>query len=127
MVEILRADATFVPAAAWLASCLLWPGPTFVQDVQALADLLSKCPPAASEMDGHLAVAEWEPEEVAAAVDALTARGDAAGGRLAVRLTGKAGGRAGWPDAWRHRLRALRSHGASEVRYEALSVFTASE
>jgi hypothetical protein len=127
MVEILRADPTFVPAAGRLSACLLWPGPTFIVDAQTLADLLSGFPPAVSEVDGHLAVDAWEPAETAAAVDALTARDDAAGGLLAVALTDAAGDRAGWPEDWRQRLRTLRRHPAPEVRYDALDVYTATE
>jgi hypothetical protein len=127
MVEILGADPTFVPAAGGLAASLLWPGTGFVPEVQALADLLSGFAPAVSEVDDWLAVAEWEPDDVGPAVDALTARGDAAGGRLAVMLAGTAGSRAGWPEAWRQRLRVLRGHQAPEVRYAALGVFTATE
>ena len=127
IVEILAVDPTFVVEAARLSAALLWPGPDFVADLAALADLLAPLPGAMSEVDGHCAVAEWEPAEVAPGVDALAGRGDPAGGLLAVSLTAVAGERAGWPEAWRERLRALRRHPSPEVRQAALAVFTATE
>jgi len=127
MVEILGAEPTFVVDAARLSASLLWPGPGFVADLVALADLLAPLPCAASDVFGHRAVANWEPLEVAPGVDALAMRGDPAGGLLAVSLTAVAGERAGWPDAWRERLRTLRRHGSPEVRQAALAVFTATE
>jgi hypothetical protein len=127
MVEILRADPSFAGAAARLSATLLWTGPEFVDDLGALADLLAASPCTASEVDGHAAVSRWEPAEVGPGVDALTARGDAAGGLLAVGLCKVAGARAGWSPEWRERLRALRRHGTAEVRHAALSVFTTEE
>jgi hypothetical protein len=127
MIEILRAEPTFRPAAARLAASLLWPGPGFRADLDALADLLAELPFAVSEVDGYCAVSDWEPAEVAPGVEALAARGDAAGGLLAVALTGDAGPRAGWPESWRNRLRDLRRHPAAEVRHAARSILTADE
>jgi len=127
VVAILRAEPTFVAAAARLAASLAWPGPRLVSDLSDLADILTDAPWAVSSVDGILAVDRWEPDDVAPGVDALAGRGDPAGGRLAVALTRVAGPRAGWPDAWRERLRELRRHPAAEVRDAALLVFSASE
>ncbi|HET8683684.1 MAG TPA: hypothetical protein VFM54_17725 [Micromonosporaceae bacterium] len=127
MIEILGAEPTFATAAARLRAALLWPGPGFVDDLQALAELLTGLPSAASEVDGDCAVSTWEPAGVAPGVDALAGRGDAAGGLLAVALTKVAGPRAGWPQPWRQRLRTLRRHPTPEVRHAALAVFTTRE
>jgi hypothetical protein len=123
MVEVLAAEPTFVPLAARLAAALLWPGPDFVADLLATADLLGDLPWAVPVADAS----RWEPGEVAPGVDALAARADTAGGLLAVTLTEVAGARAGWPAEWRDRLRGLRRHPVAVVRQSALDVFTADE
>src|SRR2546430_9943001 len=102
---------------------MLWPGERFVADLGANADLLAELPYAVPPIDAD----NWEPDEVAPGVDALAGRADPAGGLLAVALTGVAGDRAGWPEAWRERLRGLRRHPAAAVRQAALAVFTAHE
>ncbi|HET8662382.1 MAG TPA: hypothetical protein VFM55_25800 [Micromonosporaceae bacterium] len=131
MVEVLAAEPTFATAAARLSAALLWPGPGFVDDVQALAGLLAALPAAASEVDRYPVVykwvSRWEPADIAPGVDALAGRGDGAGGLLAVVLAKVAGPRAGWPQEWRQRLRMLRRHPVPEVRHAALAVFTAIE
>jgi hypothetical protein len=132
MADVLQAEPGFAVEAARLSATLLWPGPAFADDLARVADLLADTPSAISSVDGCLAVAEWEPTDVAPGVDALTGDGDtptggAAAGLLAVALTRVAGQRAGWPDAWRERLRRLRRHPAPDVRHAALTVITAEE
>jgi hypothetical protein len=127
MADVLGGDASFAVESAHLATALLWPGPTFADDLARLADRLADLPTAVSSLDGHVARPEWEPDDVAAGVDALTGRGDAAGGLLAVALTRVAGQRAGWPDDWRERLRRLRRHAAPDVRHAALAVIASEE
>jgi hypothetical protein len=127
MAEVLRGDASFAVESARLSAGLLWPGPAFRDDLAHLADGLAELPSAVSVVDRCVAVGEWEPDHVAPGVDALTGRGDAAGGLLAVALTRVAGERAGWPDGWRERLRRLRRHPAPDVRHAALAVVTVRE
>jgi hypothetical protein len=127
MAEVLRADASFAVESARLTAGLLWPGPAFGDDLARLADGLADVPSAVSSVEGWIAVSAWEPDDVGPGADALTGRADAAAGLLAVALTRVAGERAGWPDAWRERLRRLRRHPAPEVRHAALTVVTVRE
>src|SRR5947208_7159910 len=106
MVSVLAGEPIFAPLAARLAAALLWPGPSFAADLLAVADLLGDLPWAVPVADAS----RWEPSAVAPGIDALAARGDTAGGLLAVTLTGTAGERAGWPAEWREGPRELRRH-----------------
>jgi hypothetical protein len=58
------------------------------------------------------------PEELSATAARLAARGDLAGGLLAVALTDR-GGRYAWPQPWRGLLTELRRHPDATVREEA--------
>jgi hypothetical protein len=127
MIPVLAADPTFATEAARLAATLLRPGPGFDNDLAAVADLLADLPHAVTDMDRYCAVSEWDPAEVGPGVDALTARGDFAGGLLALALVRVAAARAGWPEDWRRRLRGLRRHPDRAVRHAALRVFSALE
>jgi hypothetical protein len=124
---VLAADPAFVPLAARLHAALAWPGPDFIGRLTAIADLLRDLPVTAGAIDEHLAVYHWEADDVADAVDALTGRGDLAGGLMAAHLAGAVNETAGWPEPWRARIRALRRHPEVEVCHAARAVFTASE
>jgi hypothetical protein len=70
---------------------------------------------------------EIEPACVHHAADRLTARGDLAGGLLAVVLVTCLGQRIGWPAPVRSAVRWLRRHPEADVRAAAWAVFTAAE
>ena len=70
--------------------------------------------------------AHWNPTDLEHAIDLLAARGDLAGGLLALRLVHAAGYRLHWPEDWRTHLLQLRHHPDPDVRESALAVATAS-
>ncbi|HWS36189.1 MAG TPA: hypothetical protein VN408_26070, partial [Actinoplanes sp.] len=62
-----------------------------------------------------------DPADVPATAERLAARGDLAGGLLAVALAGR-GGAHGWPGRWRSLVLTLRAHPEAAVRETALDV-----
>jgi hypothetical protein len=70
---------------------------------------------------------DWDPTDLAATADRLIAAGSVGAGALASQLVATAGLRAAWPEEWRARLRALRTHSHADVATLARGVLTAPE
>ncbi len=69
----------------------------------------------------------WGHDSLAGAADHLIGIGSAGSGVLALQLVQSAGKRFSWPEPWRARLRALRSHPVDDVGGLADRVWTAHE
>jgi hypothetical protein len=69
----------------------------------------------------------WTLETFDETADHLIGLGSVGGGTLAIELTQAVGARFGWPERWRARLRALRSHPIGDVTVLAARVWTATE
>ncbi|WP_328465960.1 hypothetical protein [Streptomyces sp. NBC_00448] len=136
--EILCAEPDFVAFGVRLAAVSLdldaEPPAAVIGALEDLAALHARRPVLAVRTAGVLrarlttARRPGDPLTLLAAVDRLAAAESGhAAGQFAVALTEALGGRTGWTDDWRTRLRALRRHPDPEVRDAALAVTTAVE
>jgi hypothetical protein len=69
----------------------------------------------------------WGPHSLASAADGLIPLGSPGAGAVALQLAQSVGVRFGWPEPWRDRLRALRSHPSADLAALASRVWTAPE
>ncbi len=71
--------------------------------------------------------AAWGPDTLGDAADHLIGLGSPGAGVLALQVVQSAGGRFQWPERWRTRLRALRSHPIPDVAVLARRAWTVGE